>query len=89
MDTTEAAGIETQEELNALADEDEVNVAEAPYGGEFVAVSEEPWELPNFTLREARDIGKIAADLLTSGEWAKVEESILAVAGRAGDAGLL
>ena len=68
-------------DLVRRSDDDEVNVVEAPYGGEYVGVSEEPWDLPNFTLDDAQQIGAIAADLMASGEWYEIEQMVLKLVG--------
>ena len=69
-------------DLVRRSDDDEVDVVEAPYGGEYVGVSEEPWDLPNFTLEVAQQIGAIAADLMATGEWYEIEETLLALVGK-------
>lgn len=47
-----------------------------------VCPSGQPWEMPEFTLDEAQAIGKIAGDLVESGDWAEIEDRIKSRVGK-------
>lgn len=49
--------------------------------GDIITPSGNPWELPRFSLEDARAIGAIAGELIESGEWEKVERRIILIVG--------